>query len=74
MKEKAKEILLKLKEKHKELSDSIDDYARLVSKELDIPEDIAKTVVLDDITNKHLKRLLLVELFNEDILKDNGLI
>ena len=74
MKEKAKEILLKLKGKHKELSDSIDNYANLLSKELDIPEQIAKTIVLDDITNKHQKRLLLTELFSEDILKENGLI
>ena len=74
MKEKAKEILLKLKAKNQELSDSIDNYANLLSKELDIPESIAKTVVLDDITNKHQKKLLLVELFNEDVLKENGLI
>lgn len=74
MKEKAKEILIKLKAKYKELSDSIDDYSKLVSKELDIPETIAKTVVLDDITNKYQKQLLLYELFNEETLKENGLI
>ncbi len=74
MKEKAKEILLKLKQKKQELSDSIDAYSNMVAKELDIPEEIAKTVVLDDITNKYQKQLLLYELFSEETLKDNGLI
>lgn len=74
MKEKAKEILLKLTQKKKELSDSIDSYSNLVAKELDIPEEIAKTIVLDDITNKYQKQLLLYELFSEETLKENGLI
>ena len=74
MKEKAKEILLKLKEKNEFISNEIDSYAKLLASELDIPEDIAKNCVLDDLSNKYQKKLILLELFATDTLKENGLI
>ena len=74
MQQRAKEVLLTLKEKNKELSDSIDNYAGLVAKELDIPVDIAKTVVLTDLCKENEKKLILLGLFGLDTLKENGLI
>ena len=70
MKEKAKEVLLSLKAKNEELSRSIDEYSLEVAKNLEIPLDIAKTLVLSDITNKYEKKLILIGLFGENTLKD----
>lgn len=70
MKEKAKEILLKLKEKNKVLSDSIDDYVKAVAKELEISDEIASRLVMTEIVNKNQKQLILSQLFSPSTLNE----
>ena len=69
MREKAKKILLKLKEKNKALSDSFDDYVKILSEELEIPKDIAITLVTDELVNKYQKDLILRDLFSRATLE-----
>ncbi len=70
MKEKAKEILLRLKEKNKVLSDSIDDYVKAVAKELEISDEIASSLVMTEIVNKNQKQLILSQLFSPSTLDE----
>ena len=69
MKEKAKEILLKLKEKDKALSVAFDDYVELLVKELEISKDIAVTLVTDELVNNYYKDLILRDLFSKTTLE-----
>ena len=70
MKEKAKKILLKLKGQNKVLSDSFDDYVSSIVKELEIPKDIAITLVTSELVNKYHRDLILHELFSNATLKN----
>lgn len=69
MREKAKKILLKLKEKNKALSDSFDDYVKILSKELEIPRELTITLVTDELVNKYQRDLILHELFSKSTLE-----
>ncbi len=69
MKEKAKRILIELKEKNKALSEAFDEYVQSLSDELEIPKDIAITLVTDELVNKYQKDLILRDLFSRATLK-----
>ena len=68
MKEKAKRILIELKEKNKALSEAFDEYVQSLSDELEIPKDIAITLVTDELVNKYQKDLILRNLFSRSTL------
>ena len=69
MKERAKEILLNLKEKDKALSAAFDDYVEHLVKELEISRDIAVTLVTDELVNKYHRDLILRDLFSKATLE-----
>ena len=69
MKEKAKRILIELKEKNKALSEAFDEYVKSLSDELEIPKDIAITLVTDELVNKYQKDLILRDLFSRATLE-----
>ena len=69
MKEKAKRILIELKEKNKVLSEAFDEYVKSLSDELEIPKDIAITLVTDELVNKYQKDLILRDLFSRATLE-----
>lgn len=69
MREKAKRILIELKEKNKALSEVFDEYVKSLSDELEIPKDIAITLVTDELINKYQKDLILRDLFSRATLE-----
>ena len=69
MRERAKKILLKLKEKNKALSEVFDDYVKSLSVSLEISESIAVTLVTDELVNKYQKDLILRDLFSSSTLE-----
>ncbi len=69
MREKAKQIFLDLKEKDKALSTAFDEYVESLSLSLDVPKDIAVTLVTDELVNKYEKNLILRELFSKMTLE-----
>ncbi len=69
MREKAKEILLNLKDKDKALSDAFNDYVKHLVCELEISEDIASTLVVDELVNRYERDLILRDLFSIETLK-----
>ena len=70
MKEKAKQIFLNLKEKNSALAIAFNEYVELLSAELEISEDIAVTLVTDELVNKYQKDLILRELFSKMTLEN----
>lgn len=70
MKEKAKQILIELKEKNKALAEAFDDYVKNLVDSLEINEDIAITLVTDELVNKYQKDLILHELFSKSTLEN----
>ena len=72
MKEKAKEIFNKLKEKNKELSDIINEYVDSLSVDLEIPREIAVTLVTDQLVVENEKKLILHGLFSKYTLEQNN--
>ena len=68
MKEKARRILIELKEKNKALSEAFDEYVKSLSDELEIPKDIAE--LIKDKCEKTLKEIEQYEPWNER-LKQN---
>lgn len=65
MKEKAKEIFLKLKEKDNILSEAFNSYVKNLSEDLEIDESIAVTLVTDELVNRYHKKLILNDLFSK---------
>ena len=65
MNERAKEVLLRLKKLDKEFSDSFEAYVDSLTKELEIPREIAVTLVTDECVNKYQRQLILHDLFSE---------
>jgi len=72
MKEKAKEIFNKLKEKNKELSDIFNEYVDSLSVDLEIPREIAVTLVTDQLVVENEKKLILHGLFSKYTLEQNN--
>ena len=70
MRERAKKILLELKEKNKVLSDVFDDYVKHLSVNLEINESIAVSLVTEELINKYQKDLILHELFSKSTLEN----
>lgn len=72
MKESAKAMLEKLKEKDEALKDKFDSYVALLSEELEISQELATTLVTDELVNRNEKSLILHNLFSEKVLKKNN--
>ena len=72
MRERAKQTLLKLKEKDKAIEKIFDEYVSDLEKELEIPKELAATLVADELTNRFEKKLILHSLFNPFVLEENG--
>ena len=70
MREKAKQVLLKFKDKDKELEKIFNEYVDSLVNELEIPKDIAVKIVTDEIVNRYEKRLILFELFSKETLSN----
>ena len=70
MRERAKQIFLDLKEKDKALSTAFDEYVESLSLSLEVPKDIAVTLVTDELVNKYEKNLILRELFSKMTLEN----
>ena len=70
MRERAKKILLDLKQKDKALSTAFNEYVEHLSKELEIEEELAVTLVTDELVNKYKKDLILRDLFSRLTLEN----
>ena len=70
MKEKARKILLELKKKDKALSKAFDTYVKHLVDSLEIPEDIAVTLVRDELVNQYERKLILHNLFSKTTLEN----
>ena len=70
MKERAKQVLMELKEKNKELSDAFDAYVKKIAEELEIPESIAVSLVTTEMVNRNEKKLILHDLFSKVTLDE----
>ena len=70
MREKAKQILLELKASNKALSDAFDGYVNKLAKNLEISEDIAVTLVRDELLNQYERKLILYDLFSKSTLEN----
>ena len=73
MKERAKQILLELKSKNEEFQKSFELVAKTMAEELEIPERIARQLVLDELVSKNEKQLILYDIFSPSTLKKNNL-
>ena len=69
MNEKAKEVLLRFKELDAEFSKSFDAYVDALVKNLEIPRNIAVTLVTTEMVNKNETKLILYDLFSEKTIK-----
>ena len=70
MRERAKKILIELKNKNSDLKESFDAYVKSLSESLEIPERIAVNLVTDDLVMQYEKQLILSELFSKYTLED----
>ena len=70
MKERAKQALLELKEKNKDLSEAFDAYVKKLAEELEIPESIAVTLVTTELVNANERKLILHDLFSKTKLDE----
>ncbi len=74
MKERAREVLRDLlKSKNDEFQKNFELVAKSMAKELDIPERIARQLVLDELVSKNEKQLILYDIFSPSTLKKNNL-
>lgn len=69
MNERAKQIFNELKRNDAELSKLFDVYVKKLSNDLEIPEDIAVTLVTDELVNRYEKKLILKGLFGKQTLE-----
>ena len=72
MRERAKEILEKLKQERKEFAAAFNNYVEHLSAELEIDESLAVTLVTDDIVNEYESRLIMHDLFRKSTLEQNN--
>lgn len=72
MRERAKQTLLKLKEKDKAVEKIFNEYVSDLEKELEIPKELAATLVADELTNRFERKLILHSLFNPLVIEENG--
>ncbi len=72
MRERAKEILEKLKNDKKEFADAFENYVAHLSAELEIDQSLAVTLVTDDLVNEYERRLIMHDLFRKSTLEKNN--
>lgn len=72
MKERAKEILLKLKSEKKEFSEVFNNYVKHLVVELEIDESLAVTLVTDELVNQYERKLIMQDLFSKLTLDQNN--
>ena len=74
MKERAREVLRDLlKSKNEEFQKSFELVAKTMAEKLEIPERIARQLVLDELVSKNEKQLILYDIFSPSTLKKNNL-
>ena len=73
MKERAKKVLLELKSKNENLQKDFDLLVNGMVKELEIPERIARQIVLDQLVSDNEKQLILYDIFSPSVLKKNNM-
>ena len=71
--EKAKEALEELKAQNQDLQDKFNTYVSYLQQELEIPEEIAVSLVTTELVNLNKKKLMLHALFSEKTLKENNI-
>ena len=69
MRDKAKAALEELKTIDKDFLDKFNSYVALLKEELEIPEEIAVTLVTDKLIKINEKKLILYSLFGKDALE-----
>lgn len=69
MRDKAKAALEELKTIDKDLLDKFNSYVANLKEELEIPEEIAVTLVTDKLIKINEKKLILYSLFGKDALE-----
>ena len=73
MKERAKQVLIELKSKNEEFQKSFEAVAKAMATELEIPESLARNLVLDELVSKNEKQLILYDIFSPSVLKKNNI-
>ena len=71
--ERAKKVLEIFKEHDQELKDKFDSYVALLKEELEIPEDIATSLVTTELVKRNKKKLILFEMFSKQTLEENNI-
>lgn len=71
--ERAKEVLKELKSKHEEFNNSFEDVVKKMVKDLEIPERIARQIVLDQLASDNAKQLILYDIFSPSVLEKNNI-
>ena len=72
MRERAKEVLLKLKSEKREIAEAFDNYVKHLVEELEIEESLAVTLVTDELVNRHQRTLIMRDLFSKSTLEQNN--
>ena len=70
MKERAKQTLLLLKEKDKAIEKIFNEFVDDIERELEIPKDIAVTLITDELVNRYQKKLILHSIFSKATLEN----
>lgn len=70
MRERAKNALEALKKEDQNLNDQFNSYVALLQEELEIPEEIAVSLVTTELINRNEKKLILHDIFSKKTLKD----
>lgn len=72
-KERAEKVYLSLKSKHACLQKEFDATVKKMVNDLEIPERIARQIVLDQLVSDNEKQLILYDIFSPSVLKKNNM-
>ena len=72
-KKRAEKVFLELKSKNENLQKDFDLLVNGMVKELEIPERIARQIVLDQLVSDNEKQLILYDIFSPSVLKKNNI-
>ena len=71
--ERAEKVFLELKSKNESLQKDFDLLVDGMVKDLEIPERIARQIVLDQLVSDNQKQLILYDIFSPSVLKKNNM-
>ena len=71
--DRAKQVLEELKSKNKDFQESFDRVVSQMVNDLEIPEQIARQIVIDQTINDNEKKLILYDIFSPSVLKKNNM-